>query len=107
MDVTAKAVERMTDPADQQLALWSKALCHPTRIKILRELAARQTCMCGELVEELQFAQSTVSEHLRVLKQAGLVAGWSDGPRSCYCVDADTLRRFRVALDGLFSNTLT
>jgi len=89
------------DVLDLQVAAWAKALGHPARIAILRTLASRQACMCGEIVEQLPLAQSTVSQHLRVLKDAGLVTGESDGPRSCYCLDAGTLRRVRAELDRL------
>ena len=87
---------------DHALAAWAKALSHPARIAILRVLAERQTCLCGEIVEVLPLAQSTVSQHLKVLREAGLITGEVEGPRSCYCLAADTLRRVRAALDGLF-----
>ena len=84
------------------LAAWAKALAHPARIAILQELSARKTCICGEIVEVLPLAQATVSQHLKVLKEAGLVQGTLDGPRSCYCLDAAALRRARAAFAGLF-----
>lgn len=87
---------------DAQLAVWAKALGHPARIAILRTLAERQTCLCGEVVDELPLAQATVSQHLKALKDAGLIRGETDGPRSCYCLDAPALRRVHEALDGLF-----
>ena len=65
----------------------TKALGHPARVAIMRVLAARDTCVTGELVGELPLAQSTVSEHLRILRQAGLVQGEVDGPRTKYCID--------------------
>ena len=89
---------------DAQLAAWAKALGHPARIAILRTLAERQTCLCGEVVEELPLAQATVSQHLRVLRDAGLIRGEADGPRSCYCLDAPALRRLHEALGGLFGS---
>lgn len=87
---------------DAQLATWAKALGHPARIAILRTLAARQTCLCGEVVDELPLAQATVSQHLKALKEAGLIRGEADGPRSCYCLDAPALRRLHEALGALF-----
>ena len=75
-----------------RLAEAAKALGHPARLAILRTLAERGTCVCGEVVEELPLAQATVSQHLKALKRAGLVRGEVDGPRSCYCVDAPALR---------------
>ena len=92
------------DFADEVVALaaWAKALAHPARVAILQELSARKTCICGEIVEVLPLAQATVSQHLKVLKEAGLVQGTLDGPRSCYCLDAAALRRARAAFARLF-----
>lgn len=87
---------------DAQLAAWAKALGHPARIAILRTLAERQTCLCGDIVEELPLAQATVSQHLKALKAAGLIKGEADGPRSCYCLNAPALARLHEALGGLF-----
>ena len=86
---------------DATVAAWAKALSHPVRISILRTLSQRQTCLCGEIVEGLSLAQSTVSQHLRALREAGLIQCESDGPRSCYCVDAESLRRLRAGIDQL------
>ncbi|MBX7166836.1 MAG: metalloregulator ArsR/SmtB family transcription factor [Pirellulales bacterium] len=72
--------------AEDRLAELAKALGHPLRVRILRILAKRKTCVCGELVDELPVAQSTVSQHLRMLKDAGLIQGEIDGPRICYCI---------------------
>ena len=75
-------------PADTiLLADLMKALAHPARIAIVQELARRNQCICGELVEVLPLAQSTVSQHLKALQKAGLVSGTIDGPRSCYCLN--------------------
>lgn len=74
--------------AEQQLAALAKALGHPARVAIVRLLAQRRACVCGELVLELPLSQSTVSQHLKELKAAGLVQGEIDGPRVCYCLDA-------------------
>lgn len=87
---------------DLALAGWAKALGHPARLAILRTLAQRQTCLCGELVDELPLAQATVSQHLKALKEAGLIEGTTDGPRSCYCLDTVALRRLHEALGALF-----
>lgn len=73
--------------AEQRLAAIAKALGHPARVAIVRMLAQRQACVCGELVLELPLSQSTVSQHLKELKAAGLVQGEVDGPRVCYCLD--------------------
>ncbi len=72
---------------DNRIARYAKALGHPARVAILRLLAERQACMCGDIVEELPIAQSTVSQHLGELKAAGLIQGEIDGPRVCYCIN--------------------
>ncbi|MDF2999787.1 MAG: transporter related protein, partial [Xanthobacteraceae bacterium] len=64
-----------------------RALAHPARLAILRALAAADRCQCGQIVRGLTLAQSTVSQHLKVLKEAGLITGTIEGPRSCYCLD--------------------
>jgi ArsR family transcriptional regulator len=86
-------------PDDERLALQLKALAHPARLRILDVLAARGTCICGEIVEVLPLAQATVSQHLKILKDAGLLQGTIEGPRSCYCLDAAALGALRRALD--------
>lgn len=69
-----------------------RALANPVRYRIVQVLARRTTCVCGELVEELPLAQSTVSEHLKVLRDAGIVQGTIEGPNTCYCLDPEALR---------------
>lgn len=87
--------------ADEELAMFAKALGHPARIQILRILARRDACVCGDIVEELPLAQSTVSQHLKVLKDCGLIRGDVDGPRVCYCIEARSLRRLKALVGGL------
>ena len=87
--------------ADEELASLSKALGHPARVKILRILVRRSTCICGDIVDELSLAQSTVSQHLKVLKDVGLIRGDVDGPRSCYCIEPRTLRRLKALIGGV------
>jgi len=70
-----------------RLANTAKALGHPARIAILQFLAAKQTCVCGDIVEELPLSQSTVSQHLKALKEAGLISGNVEGSSVCYCID--------------------
>ena len=81
--------------ADEQLATFARALGHPARVAILRQLAERGECLCGRIVDSLPLAQATVSQHLKVLKDAGLVQGEIDGPRVCYCVNPETVKRFQ------------
>ncbi len=80
---------------ERDLARLAKALGHPARVRILRFLLSRDTCMCGDIVQHLPLAQSTVSQHLKALKDSGLVQGTIAGPRVCYCVDRQVLGRFR------------
>ena len=87
--------------ADEELALLTKALGHPARVQIMRLLVRREACICGDIVDELPLAQSTVSQHLKVLKEAGLIRGEIDGPRVCYCVEPRTLRRLKALVGSL------
>ena len=80
---------------DDDLARLSRAIAHPARVRILRILLARQACVCGELVDQLPLAQSTVSQHLKILKEAGLVQGEIDGPNVCYCINPAALIRLK------------
>ena len=91
-------------PPDETLAGWAKALAHPARITILRTLGARGECVCGEVVEVVGLAQSTVSQHLKVLREAGLVAGRADGARSCYCLSPDALAAVTSGFAGLLGH---
>lgn len=84
-----------------ELARLAKAIAHPVRVEILRLLARRDTCICGDIVDELPLAQSTVSQHLKILKDAGLLRGDLDRPRVNYCIEPYTLRRLKRLVDGL------
>ncbi|MCG8462251.1 MAG: metalloregulator ArsR/SmtB family transcription factor [Holophagales bacterium] len=81
--------------ADAALARLAKGLAHPVRVRILRLLATREGCFCGEIVDAFELAQSTISQHLKILKEAGLVRGEVEGPATCYC-----LSRSGLALAG-------
>ena len=87
--------------ADAELAEFAKALGHPARVQILRLLVRKNSCICGEIVDELPLAQSTVSQHLKVLKEAGLIRGEVDGPRTCYCVEPRAVRRLKALVGSL------
>lgn len=82
--------------ADEELARLGKAIGHPARVRILRMLSRREARVCSQIVDEMPLAQSTVSEHLRILKEAGLVRSSQDGPRVGYCIDFDGLRRLKA-----------
>lgn len=88
-------------PDDDTLAALAKAAAHPARIRILRFLAEQQACITGDIVDELDLAQSTVSEHLRILREAGLVQGEIEGPRTRYCLDPGGLVALTVGLDHI------
>lgn len=90
-----------TPEADAELATLAKALSHPTRVRIVRMLARREARMCSQIVDEFPAAQSTVSEHLRVLKAAGLIVGREDGPRIGYCIAPPALRRLKALVGAL------
>lgn len=91
---------------DIRLAAFAKALSHPARIAILKLLASKQTCICGAIVDELPLSQSTVSQHLKELKNAGLIQGDIDGPRVCYCIDPKALKLAVKSFDKLFEKSL-
>jgi ArsR family transcriptional regulator len=87
--------------ADEELAEFAKAIGHPTRVQILRILVRKSGCVCGDIVDELPLAQSTVSQHLKVLKECGLIRGDVDGPRVCYCIEPRSLRRLKALIGSL------
>ena len=80
------------EPRFIALARLAKALAHPARIAILETLAKKNTCICGEIVEVIPLAQSTVSQHLKELKEAGLITGEIDGLKSCYCLNPHAVK---------------
>lgn len=86
---------------EEQLASYAKALGHPARVAIMRLLIQKNACICGEIVEELPLAQSTVSQHLKKLKAAGLIRGDVDGPRVCYCVEPAAIARLQSLIELL------
>ncbi len=99
------AYSKKEEFAEQEVTLaeMAKAISHPARIAILKLLASRDTCVCGEIVDELPLSQSTVSQHLKALKAAGLVQGEIEGPKVCYCLDPNGIGRF----SKLFSQLTT
>ncbi len=110
--VRAKAASQKCCTTDEKLALpdvaWavdlaklSWALAHPARVRIVRLLLNRTSCMCGEIVEEMPLAQSTVSQHLKILKETGLVQGEIDGPRVCYCINKTAMAKLKKLIADL------
>ncbi len=92
------------DYAAQELniAKYAKALSHPARVAILNLLLKKQSCICGDIVDELPLSQSTVSQHLKELKEAGLIKGDIDGVSVCYCVDEKEWLKAKTQLNQLF-----
>jgi ArsR family transcriptional regulator, arsenate/arsenite/antimonite-responsive transcriptional repressor len=106
VSVSAEQLERSEDLVDAELALLAKALGHPARVRIMGLLLARESCFCGELVEQLPLAQATVSQHLKVLKDAGLIQGEIDGPHTCYCADRERLTRLHDLLGRVLADAV-
>jgi len=86
------------------LAIMLKALAHPARIAILQQLIATNACICGDLSEELGLAQATISQHLKELKNAGLIQGTIDGVSVCYCIEPKAWKLLNTKLSSFFSS---
>lgn len=97
-DIDASTHNRI-DP--DRLAAICKALAHPARIRIVGRLGQLNQCVCGDLVDALPLAQSTVSQHLKILKSAGVVRGEIEGPRTCYCLNPYVMKEFKSLVDQL------
>ena len=89
---------------DNLIANYAKALAHPARIAILRFLIQKQSCICGDIVDELPLSQSTVSQHLKELKQTGLIQGDIEGAKVCYCIDEKEWKKAKERMDQLFDS---
>jgi predicted transcriptional regulator len=87
-----------------KLSVQLKAIAHPARIAILQELIKANTCICGDLVEELGLAQATISQHLKELKNAGLIQGTIEGVSVCYCIEPNAWKNLQNELNNLFSS---
>ena len=85
----------------EQFSKICKALGHPTRVRIVEYLKEADQCICGEIVDILPLAQSTVSQHLKILKESGLVKGEIEGPRTCYCLDRTVMDLFKYKANDL------
>jgi len=83
------------DATAEELAQLAWAVAHPARVRIVRLLLSRTSCVCGDIVDQMPLAQSTVSQHLKILKESGLVQGEIDGPRICYCINQKMLKRLK------------
>jgi DNA-binding transcriptional ArsR family regulator len=87
-----------------KLAVQLKAIAHPARIAILQELIKANACICGDLVEELGLAQATISQHLKELKNAGLIKGTIEGVSVCYCIEPKAWAELEHELNSLFQS---
>jgi ArsR family transcriptional regulator len=94
-------VKLKADPAAAEFAKLAWAIAHPARVQIVRLLIGREACVCGEIVDCLPLAQSTVSQHLKILKESGLIQGEVDGPKVCYCINPKQLQRLKVLVADL------
>ena len=90
---------------ENELAAFANAISHPARVAILKEIAKREICICGEIVEVLPLAQSTVSQHLKELLKADLIKGTIEGPKSCYCINWKAFEKFEKIFNEFFSKT--
>lgn len=89
---------------DNKVARYAKAMAHPARIAILKLLIKKQACICGDIVDELPLSQSTISQHLKELKEAGLVSGDVEGAKVCYCIDQKEWEIAKSLLTELFGS---
>lgn len=87
--------------ADRELAAFASALANPARVRIVRQMIKDKGCLCRDLVVELHLAQATVSQHLKVLRTAGLITGSTQGSATCYCLRPGVLDKFQSLLAGM------
>ena len=91
-------------PEQNRLAIMLKALAHPARIAILQQLIKTNACVCGSLVDELGLAQATISQHLKELKNAGIIQGTIEGVSVCYCIEPNTWKLLHNELNIFFGS---
>ena len=94
-------VKLKADATAGTFAKLAWAIAHPARVQIVRLLIGREACVCGEIVDCLPLAQSTVSQHLKILKESGLIQGEVDGPKVCYCINPDKLEQLKTLVAEL------
>jgi DNA-binding transcriptional ArsR family regulator len=87
---------------ENTIAKYAKAISHPARVMILNLLIKKQACVCGDIVDEIPLSQSTVSQHLKELKNAGLIQGSIEGTSVCYCIDPSAWKQFKKELEYFF-----
>jgi ArsR family transcriptional regulator len=91
---------------ENRISDLAKALSHPARIKILKILAQKNVCMCGDIVDLMPLAQATVSQHLKELKRVGFIKGEIEGPKICYCLDYTVINEAKKKLNELFEGII-
>jgi len=101
-DISMNTEQQMT--GFETLSTACKALSHPARLAILQTLARRGTCICGEIVDVMPLSQATVSQHLKILKNANLITGEIEGQKSCYCINTETMGKLREKFGLLFGS---
>ena len=94
--------EIFTD-AQNEIATFAKAFAHPARVAILHQLFKTNSCICGDLVEEIGLAQATISQHLKELKSIGIIKGTIEGTRVCYCIDNDKWDTMKFMFSKFFN----
>lgn len=101
LECISEPVSLPDDVSAEELAQLAWAIAHPARVRIVRLLINRQACVCGEIVAELPLAQSTVSQHLKILKESGMIQGEIDGPKVCYCINPKKLGALKKLVASL------
>lgn len=92
---------------EEQIAQFAKALGHPARVAIISLLLKKQNCICGDIVDELPLSQSTVSQHLKELKEAGIIKGEISGVKTCYCIDENNWDKMSILFNKIFDAFLS
>lgn len=103
----ASSKAKLFKESQKRTAELMKALGHPARIAIVELLSKRETCVCGDITQELPLAQSTVSQHLKALKNAGIIKGEIEGVSTCYCLDEEGVQEINVLIEPLVKNLTT
>ncbi len=101
INMSAAKTEEFT-VKDNKIAQYAKALAHPARVAILQFILKKQACICGDIVDEIPLSQSTVSQHLKELKEAGLIKGDIEGKKVCYCINEEEWNNAKSYLSGFF-----
>jgi len=91
---------------ENKISDWAKALSNPARIKILKILAQKNLCMCGDIVDLMPLAQATVSQHLKELKRVGFIKGEIEGPKICYCLDNSALNEAQNKINEFLNSII-